>query len=408
MDFNDTPEEATFREEVRTWLAENAAEWVGGTNRARRLAEPEEELKRAKKWQAKKADAGYAFIQWPVEYGGRGSTMQSVIYGQEESKYAVPGDVFINSTFVGPTIMAYATEEVKKRFLPPMLRGEHIWCQLFSEPSAGSDLAGLRTVAEQDGDEWVINGQKVWTSGAHRADYGILVTRHDPTVPKHQGMTYFLIDMTLPGIEIVPIKQISGASEFCEVFFSDLRVPDSSRLGEIGDGWSVALTTLMNERFTTGSAHPPDVRHLLELATNTQLEDGPAIKNAAVREKLADWYVQTQGIKNIQSRTLTALSKGQSPGPEASIAKLVSASKFVDISSFGMDLQEMAGILVDPAQAEASAIYQQGFLGGPGSRIAGGTDEIMRNIIAERVLALPKDIRVDRELPFNQLPTGDA
>jgi acyl-CoA dehydrogenase len=405
VDFNDTPQEAEFREEVRAWLAANAEE-RGGI--PRRAENPEAELKRAKEWQAKKADAGYGFIQWPEEYGGRGSTIFSVIYAQEEAKYAVPYNYFINATFIGPTMMAYASEEQKKRYLPPMLRGDEVWCQLFSEPAAGSDLAGIRTRAERDGDEWVINGQKVWTSFAHLSDYGVLVTRHDPGARKHHGLTYFFIDMKTPGIEIVPIKQISGGSEFNEVFLSNVRVPDAQRLGEVGDGWSVAITTLMNERFATGGASRPDTGELIEFARRQELEDGPAIDNPGVREKLADWYVQAQGITNIQSRTLTALSKGQQPGPEASIAKVVNANKLQAIGSFGMDLQDMGGVIVQADEAFAQAIFQQGFMGAPGGRIAGGTDEIMRNIIAERVLGLPGDIRVDKEVPFNELPVGSA
>ncbi len=227
--------------------------------RSRSEYDPAEELKKAKAWQTRKADAGYAFIQWPEAYGGRGSTIEAVIYAQEEAAFATPEDFFVNSSFMGPTIMTHASEEVKGRFLPKMLRGEEVWCQLFSEPAAGSDLAGIRTRAEKDGDEWVVNGQKVWTSYAQHADWAVLVARHDTTLPKHQGLTYFLLDMTTPGVEVVPIKQISGASHFNEVFLSDVRVPDSLRLGEVGAGWSVAMTTLMNERFSTGRDLRPDV-----------------------------------------------------------------------------------------------------------------------------------------------------
>ena len=269
-------------------------------------------------------------------------------------------------------------------------------------------MAGIRTRAEKNGDEWTVNGQKVWTSGAHYSDLAVLVTRHDPTVPKHMGLTYFYIDMSSPGIDVVPIKQISGASDFNEVFLSDVKVPDSQRLGGVGDGWSVALTTLMNERFSTGDAYPPDAGELIDLARKTEINGRPAIEDPSIREQLADWYVRAQGMQNIQYRTLTALSQGRAPGPEASVAKLVNASKLQDISSLGIDLQEMAGILTDPEDAAANAMYQEGFMLAPGLRIAGGTDEIMRNIIAERVLSLPPDIRVDKEVAFNQLPTGGA
>ncbi len=408
MDFDDTPQEAAFRKEARDWLSKNGTLRSETRVRARSEYDPKEELKRAKAWQAKKADAGYAFIQWPKEYGGRESTMEAVIFSQEEADYALPEDFFINASFMGPTIMTYASEEMKARFLPKMLRGEEIWCQMFSEPSAGSDLAGIRTRAERDGDEWVVNGQKVWTSQAHLSDWAVLVTRHDPTVPKHMGLTYFLLDMTTPGIEVVPIKQISGASHFNEVFLSDVRIPDSNRLGEVGDGWSVALTTLMNERFSTGRSARPDVDDLIKLAQGIEIDGRPAIESRAVREQVADFYVRSQGIKNIQFRTLTALSKGQSPGPEASIAKYVNANKSQHLTALGMDLQGMAGLITDPDVLGDNVMFANGYMGSPGGRIAGGTDEIMLNIIAERVLSLPPEIRVDKKVPFNQLPSGGA
>jgi len=408
MDFKDTPEEESFRIEVREWLSKNAKPLSETRVLARSEYVPEEELVRAKEWQAKKADAGYAFIQWPKEFGGRGSTMEAVIYGQEEAQFATPEDFFINASFIGPTIMTYASPKKQKQFIPNMLRGEEIWCQLFSEPAAGSDLAGIRTRAIQEGDEWVVNGQKVWTSTAQHSDWAVLVTRHDMTVPKHMGLTYFVVDMKTPGIEVVPIKQISGASHFNEVFLTDVRIPDENRLGGIGDGWSVALTTLMNERFTTGKAYPPDTDEYVRLARNAKINGKPAIKNGAIRNQIADLYVESQGMKYIQYRTLTALSKGQSPGPEASISKLVNANKFQAISALGMDLQEASGIITDAELVGDNVVFQNGYMQSPGIRIAGGTDEIMRNIIAERVIGLPQDIRVDKKQAFSELPTGGS
>jgi alkylation response protein AidB-like acyl-CoA dehydrogenase len=408
MDFEDTPQEASFRREAREWIASHVPLKSETRERVRSETDPEEEKVRAKAWQAKKADAGYAFIHWPKAYGGRDSTMEAVIFGQEEAAFATPEDFFVNSSFIGPTIMKYGSQEVKDRYISKMLRGEEIWAQMFSEPSAGSDLAGIRTRAEREGDEWIINGQKVWTSFAQHSDMGVLVTRHDRTVPKHMGLTYFLVDMTTPGIEVVPIKQISGASHFNEVFLTDVRIPDSMRLGEVGDGWSVALTTLMNERFSTSRSHRPDVEEYLELAQNLEIDGRPAIENSAIREQIVDLYVCAHGIRNIQSRTLTALSKGQAPGPEASVAKYVNASKFQRTSSLGMDLQEMAGIITDRGEVGDRILFQSGFMQSPGIRIAGGTDEILLNIIAERVLGLPQDIRVDKKVAFNELPTGGA
>jgi alkylation response protein AidB-like acyl-CoA dehydrogenase len=363
---------------------------------------------RAKAWQAKKADAGYAGISWPTDWGGRGGTpIEQVIYDQEEAKYAVPRGLFdIGLGMCLPTICTWGTQEQRDRFANKALRGEEIWCQLFSEPAAGSDLAGLRTRADRDGAEWVVNGQKIWTSGAHYCDWGVLVTRSDFSARKHQGLTYFFIDMKSPGIEIRPIKQISGASHFNEVFFKDVRVPDSQRLGAVGEGWKVALTTLMNERFTIGGRASAGVEDIFELTRKLTLDDGPALKNAAVRDKLADWYVASQGLKYTNFRSMTALSRGETPGPEASIGKLVNASQLQNIAAFAMDLMEQGGVLSDPQLAPVAAAFQQALLTSPASRIAGGSDEVMRNIIAERVLGLPADVRVDKELPFNQLPVS--
>jgi acyl-CoA dehydrogenase len=333
--------------------------------------------------------------------------METVIYGQEQAKYPLPGEVFsIGIGMAGPVMMKYATEEQKVRYLPKLRSGEEIWCQLFSEPAAGSDVAGLRTRSMKDGDDWIINGQKVWTSGAHYADYGILVTRHDPTVPKHMGLTYFFLDMKSPGVEINRIKQVSGDANFCEVFFSDVRIPDSQRLGEVGDGWSVALTTLMNERLAVGGSSPPDFEELFDSVLAMELETGPAIEDRSIRERLAEWYVEAQGIRLTTFRTMTALSRGQTPGPEASIGKLVTAKKRQEIASFAMDLQDMAGV-ARVNDGNSNSMYQDAYLSSPAGRIAGGTDEILKNIIAERVLSLPPDIRVDKEVPFSQLPTGD-
>jgi alkylation response protein AidB-like acyl-CoA dehydrogenase len=286
-----------------------------------------------------------------------------------------------------------------------LVSGEEIWCQLFSEPVAGSDLAGLRTRAQRDGDDWVVSGQKVWNSGAHYADYGILVARHDSDLAKHKGLTFFWVDMKSAGIEARPIKQVSGASAFNEVFLTNVRIPDEQRLGEIGEGWQVAITTLMSERLSS-SPRPPDFKHIFELARSVQLEEGPAIENRAIRDQLADWYVDTQGLKHTNSRLLTAISKGRRPGPEASIQKIVSANKQQAIASFGAELQELGGILTGDEEQTAGGLFQMGYLSSPGGRIAAGTDEILRNIIAERVLGLPGDIRVDRDRPFSEVPSG--
>jgi alkylation response protein AidB-like acyl-CoA dehydrogenase len=413
MDFNDTPDEAAFRTEARAFLSKNAEKKGDGqaAYRGRYASEADlaESIRKAKAWQAKKAEAGFAGITWPKNWGGRGGTpMQQVIYNQEEAGYALPRGVFeIGLGMCIPTVMKHGSEEHRTRYVKPALHGDEVWCQLFSEPAGGSDLAGLRTRAERDGDDWVINGQKIWTSGAHFADYGIVVVRTDPNARKHDGLTMFILNMKSPGVEVRRIKQISGTSNFNEVFFTDVRVPDSDRLGKVGEGWKVSLTTLMNERLAVGDAPGPDIEDIFQLARSLDLDGEPAIKNPAVREKLAEWYVKTQGLKYTKFRTITALSRGQTPGPEASITKVVSASKLQDIASYGMDLLGMAGAVMDQDVAPMQAWFQEALLYAPGLRIAGGSDEILRNIIAERVLGMPGDIRVDKDLPFNQLPTGN-
>ena len=410
MDFADSPQEAQFRREAHAWLEANAERrtYAGETWKAR-YGEADG-LARAKAWQAKKHAAGLAAITWAPEYGGRGGTpIQQVVYNQEEARFLVPRGYFeIGLGMCIPTLHAYATEAQKQRYTPKALAGEEIWCQLFSEPAAGSDLAGLRTRAVKDGGEWVINGQKIWTSGAHFADWGIIVTRSDPRAPKHKGLTFFFLDMHAPGIEVRRIKQVSGASNFNEVYFTDVRVPDTQRLGAVGQGWGVSITTLMNERLAVGDVAGPDFDEVFALVRDTELPDGPAIENAAVRERLADWYVRQQGLRYTRFRTMTALSRGETPGPEASIAKVVSASKLQDIASFALDLQDMGGVMLDAGLSPMRAAFQEALLAAPGARIAGGTDEILRNIIAERVLGLPADVRVDKELPFDELPTGSA
>jgi alkylation response protein AidB-like acyl-CoA dehydrogenase len=409
VDFDDTAEEAEFRAGARAFLEQNAKRREPGSGLVYRAgSESPEVRKHAKQWQAKKADAGYAGITWPKEWGGRGGTaIQQVIYDQEEAKYAVPRGLFdIGLGMCIPTLCSWGTQAHRDRYARKALRGEEVWCQLFSEPAAGSDLAGLRTRAERDGDHWVVNGQKIWTSGAHYCDFGVLVTRSDFAAPKHKGLTYFFLDMKSPGIEIRPIKQISGQSHFNEVFFTDVRIPDSQRLGKPGEGWKVSLTTLMNERYTIGGRTSVGVEDIFELARNIELDDGPALKNAAVRDKLADWYVSSQGLKYSHFRTMTALSRGDTPGPESSIGKLVNGSKLQNIAAFALDLLEQGGVLTDPQLVPLAAVFQQTLMTSPSSRIAGGSDEIMRNIIAERVLGLPADVRVDKDLPFSALPTG--
>ena len=412
MDFNDTPEEAAFRAEARAWIAANAPTYLkdGLENSGFGHIDLEgyDVLEESRKWQAKKADAGWACLHWPKEYGGRGATpIERVIFGQEEGVYGKLSGVFIiGHGMCAPTMMAFARDEDLRRLLPPMARGEQIWCQLFSEPAGGSDLAGLRTRAERDGDDWIINGQKIWTSGAQHSDWGILVTRSDFTVPKHKGLTFFFLDMKTPGVEIRPIRQINGQSGFNEVFFTDVRIPDAQRLGAVGDGWKVSLTTLMNERLAIGGSMPTGFPEMFDMALRMDLADGPAIQNRGVRDRLADWHVKTNGLKYSAYRSISALSRGETPGPEASIGKLVAGSMMQDIATYAVDLQDAAGIIDDPEISTAAARFQAMLMRSPATRIEGGSDEILRNIIAERVLGLPADMRADKDVPFNEIPRG--
>ena len=408
MDFSDSPEEAAFRAQARAFL-ESVAERrkPGEVLGYRRGQERPGALAAAKAFQAKKYAAGFAGIAWPKEWGGRGGTpIQQVIYSQEEAQFNVIPWFFSSSLgLLIPTICACGTQEQRDRFAPPALEGVEVWCQLFSEPGGGSDLAALRTRAERDGDDWVINGQKIWTSGAHYANYGCLVARSDPSVAKHKGLTYFWLDMKTPGLEIRPIKQMSGSRHFNEVFFTDVRIPDSQRIGAVGDGWKVSITTLMNERHMTGDAPGPDVSELIELARHIESEHGTALDDPGVQERIAEFYVRTQGLRFTKFRTMTSLSRGETPGPQSSIGKLVTAAKLQDITSYGLDLLGMAGGVTSP-DMPLNGIFEEALFYSPALRIAGGTDEILRNIIAERVLGLPADMRVDKDLPFTDIPTG--
>ncbi|MGH1421250.1 MAG: acyl-CoA dehydrogenase family protein [Hyphomonas sp.] len=401
MDFNDTKDEAAFRAKANAFLSEHLE--PKGANRIASGRDRQKMMDKAKEWQKTKAANGYAKITWPEELGGMGGTqMQQVIWNQEEAKFDAPtGPFAIGLGMCIPTVIAFGSDAHKAKYVQKAVRGEEIWCQLFSEPSAGSDVAGLKTRAVKDGDDWVINGQKVWTSGAHYSDYGIVLVRTDPTVPKHKGLTMFIINMKQAGVEVRPIHQASGGKEFNEVYFTDVRIPDSDRLGDPGQGWKVALVTLMNERLAVGGSPGPDWKEIMTYAKNNG-----AMDDQAFREKLADWYVNAQGYKLTKFRTQTAMSRGQTPGPENSIGKIITANHLQDICNSAIELQDHYGLITDEDTAPADAIFQQSFMWAPGLRIAGGTDEILKNIIAERVLGLPGEIRVDKDIPFDALKEG--
>jgi len=412
MDFNDTPEEAAFRTKAYAWLSANAKLRDPNEN-VDMLGEREDDaaIQAAKDWQSKKYDEGWAVLTWPKEFGGQGlGRMENVIWNQEDAKFATPTNIYtIGHGMLGPTIMAHGTPEQQQRYIPNMARGQEVWCQLFSEPAAGSDLAGLRSTAVRDGDEWVLNGQKIWSTGAHYCDWGMIVVRTDPNVVKHAGLTYFIVDMRSPGVEIRPIKQINGGSAFNEVFFTDVRIPAENRLGAEGDGWSVSLTTLMNERVAIGAgAGAGRFKDLLRLARQSRMNGKPAIEDSAVRQKLASIYIRSKGLQYTGMRTLSALSQGATPGPEGSIGKAVGGPLAQEIASFAIEMQGAAGGLLDEDSTPMEGMWQNAYLSSPGMRIAGGTDEILRNIIAERVLRMPPEMRVDKKIAFRDVPTGPA
>jgi acyl-CoA dehydrogenase len=406
VDFDDTPAEAELRAECRRFLDQHAKLRTGplpsfGVRDEAVIAE-------AKRWMAKKAEAGFSCMTWPEEYGGRGATrIEAAIFAQEEARYDVPPNVFsIGQGMLGPAVITHGTHEQKQRYLPKLRSGEDIWCQLFSEPGAGSDLAGLRTRAEPDGDDFIVNGQKIWTSGAHFSEWGLLLTRTSQSAVKHKGITYFIINMKSPGIEIRQIRQINGSANFNEVFFTDVRVPSANIIGRYNEGWRGAITTLMNERAVSAGAEMGFAEAMLRTAVAVDIDGQPALQDPAFRQRIADFYIRERGVKLAGLRSLTRLSRGENPGPEGSIGKLVGAALRQEMAAFALDLLGPLGAVSDPAASPLEAMWPQAFTSTPGGRIAGGTDEVMRNILAERVLGLPADVRADKELPFNQVPTG--
>ncbi|MGF6601305.1 alkylation response protein AidB-like acyl-CoA dehydrogenase [Paraburkholderia sp. GAS448] len=414
MDFSDTLAEADFRRRAREWIDANAPSHLDAellkASFGHSGVTSEDPILASKAWQKKKAQGGFACLQWPKEYGGAGlGPIERVIWNQEEGIYTALSRLFnIGHGMCGPTMIAWADEVHNRRLLPSLASGEQIWCQLFSEPSAGSDLAGLRTRAAPmpDGSgDWIVSGQKVWTSGAHYADYGLLLTRTDSNLPKHKGLTMFFVDMRSEGIEVRPIKQASGNSDFNEVYFTDVRIPDSQRLGAVGQGWEVSLTTLMNERLSIGSGMPTGFPELFRYCMNAQLDGHPAIDNPMVRARLASFATRANGLKYTAMRSITALSKGQLPGPENSIGKLVAGTTMQELAMFALDLQGPAGVMTNADEAASGGRFQAMLMRSPGTRIEGGTDEILRNIIAERVLGLPSEVRVDKSIPFSEIPT---
>ena len=349
------------------------------------------DLAAARTWAQTVFDAGFGWITGPPEYGGRGLGREyQRIYASTAADYRAPSMAVygIGLGMVAPTILAHATDEVKEAYLRRMYRGDIVGCQLFSEPSSGSDLASLQTRAVRDGDEWIVNGQKVWTSGAHLSDIGEIICRTDPAAPKHRGLTGFVVDMHAPGVEVRPLRQMTGGASFNEVFFNDVRIPDSHRLGEVNGGWTVALTTLMNERAAIGGGGGgvglPASNRLIAMAKATGQCDDPL-----VRQQLAAIVINERLARYTNLRAMARIAVGQLPGPEMSIAKLsltANMTRTCDLVS-----SVLGPSLIADTGAWGSYAWSEFVLGVPGMRIAGGTDEVLHNIIGERVLGLPKD-----------------
>lgn len=415
MDLRDTPAEARLREEIRAWLRDN---WREGISR--------------EEWWGVLADSGWAAPLWPEQYGGRGaSASEAIIFNQERQAIgAEPPPRGIGVPMAGPTIIQHGTDQQKERFLDPMLRGTEMWCQLFSEPGAGSDLAAIQTKAERDGDEWVINGQKVWTTHAQVARWGILIARHDPNLPKHQGITYFICDMQAPGVEVVPLREMTGEAIFNEVFLNDVRISDELRVGEVGDGWRVAMTTLANERMALGlgglggtaAGAPVDLAEaeaessletmgkfiargphaLVELTKRAGLIDDPL-----TRQRLAKVFTMYEVNRFTGYRITTALMKGQGPGVEASTGKLAYNQLVRAVADYLIGIAGV-GAMGAPDDDRLLKTAERLNLVVPATSIYGGTDQIQRNIISERVLGMPKEPRTDSDIPFNQIRKGAA
>ncbi len=393
MDFDDTPEEAAFRAEAHAWLAAHARPRSLQSAPPATLTdayspEEREHVRRSKDWQATLYDGGWAGITWPKEYGGRGGTpIQAVIFAQEQALFDVPGSIFAQGIgMAGPALMAHGSESQKDRYLPPMLRGEEVWCQLFSEPGSGSDLASLSTRAELDGERWIVNGQKVWTSSAHYSDYGILLARTGEQSDRHRGISYFLVDMRSPGIEVRPLRQMTGSAHFCEVFFTDVAIPTENLVGQVNGGWPVTITTLTNERSLISLLGGDRFARLRHLAAATGATGDPTI-----RQELADLYIGFEIVKYLGWRQMTAMSKGVEPGPVSSVAKLGLSLRLGQMGDLIMRVRGAGGMVAsdDPHVAHLDAL----FVGQWSSRIGGGTEQVQRNIIGERLLGLPRDPR---------------
>lgn len=396
MDFDYGPEVEAFRAEVRDWLGENLP--AGQEDSIRETFAGDERDTFMRDWEAKLRDAGYIGIAWPKEYGGRGlSTLELLVFNEEMVKARAPQRLnFFGEGLVGPTIMQWGTEDQKKEFLPKILSGEHVWCQGFSEPNAGSDLASLATKAELDGDEWVMTGQKVWTTVAQYANWCFVLARTDPNAKKHEGISYLLVPMDQPGIEVRPLKQMTGDSEFNEVFFDEARCPAENVIGGVNNGWKVAMTTLGFERggsvTTSYLRFSRELRRVIEIA-----QKFGKTKDPLVRQRLASHFTEVEIMRYSGYRTLTSVLSGKPPGPESSISKLYWSEYHQRVLKSMMDIRGLDGEIIEGDGYELDQ-FQYAYLFGRSEVIYAGTSQIQRNIIGERVLGLPREPKPEKSL----------
>ena len=386
MDFDYPSDAEELRRELRSWLDANLTDRLRAARWANASDPDHEDVALLRKWNAELADAGYAAIAWPEEYGGRGAgVMEQVVLAEEMSRADAPGTLNpIGISNIAPSIMQHGTEAQKRRFLPRMLRGDDIWCQGFSEPDAGSDLASLSTSAVRDGDHYVVNGQKVWTTLGHLANWCELLVRTDPSVPRHRGISCLLVDMTLPGVEVRPLVTITGERDFNEIFFTDVRVPTSSLLGPENDGWRVAMTTLAHERGGVAGLHlglRKKIEKLLRLARSTTRGGRPASEDPVLRQRLAGIYLEGELLKLLSQRALSAAIHGREMGAESSLAKLT-------WSVAEQHLAEVAAQVLGPTAGNGE--WGRDLVYSRSVTIAGGTTQVNKNIIAQRILGLPR------------------
>ncbi|MDX6651879.1 MAG: hypothetical protein QOJ38_660 [Solirubrobacterales bacterium] len=389
MDLTPTPEEQAFREEVRGWLEAN--------HPGPEPNDLEELIPFRIAWQRQMHEAGWAGISWPKEYGGRGATLiEQAIFAQEAARAEVPQPANVLGLVMGgPVVIVHGTEDQKERWLDPILSAEEIWCQGFSEPDSGSDLASLKTRAVKDGDEWVVTGQKVWTSLAHHAKWCMLVARTDPDAPKHKGLTYFIMDMDQEQVQVRPLVQITGEPEFNELFLEEARIPDENVIGGVGNGWNVAITTLMNERaglaFGALGQIQNGLQKAIELARQTPVNGHTAADDSAIRQRLAQLHIDVETMRLNAYRGLTATMKHGVPGPEGSLGKWQWAEINQGLTELALELEGSYAALGRGAEhAVADGRWQREFLRSRANSIEGGTTDILKNIIAERILGLPK------------------